>query len=411
MATKYVTFDQFRPENLGGSEPEPGQVKVGSDTVNFNNIKLHYNYGTEEEPIISDFLLELPECTTSGIRYRDDTKQGTEGPYTKRTASMMIRFSLDDPKVRNDMQKALDSLEGVHRATSEILGKYKGKVKLFSFDPKNPGETFKSPVYWPRDPTSGEKIKGKNPNVWVTLKSGKVNKTLFTGFDGKPVNWNLLENVDITFVPLLHFEKIFVGKVVSMKAQLVSAVLLKVVKSNTQTRQQDTLQRLKEKYGAGMQDEIEQQLAQLRMDRQDELASGGGGGGYSRGGGGNHSSSSNGGGGGGNYGGSGGYNDESGGGDYGSMHSIPPTDAASLNDFLGGAPSMTQAVPINIPMSVPTPGPAQTPGQMQNQGYQTPMGQQQQMHYQNPATQVSGPPVFNVGGGNPRMNIQTTRIS
>lgn len=386
MSNKYVTFDNFKPENLGGSEPEPGQAKVNGETINYNNIKLHYNYGTAEDPIISDFLLELPECTTTGIRYKDETKQGPEGPYTKRTASMMIRFDLDNPKLKSDLQKALESLDGVHRGTSEILGRFKGKVKLFSFDPKNPGETFKSPVYWPRDPNSGEKILGKNPNLWVNLKTMKTNKTLFTGLDGKPVDWKLLENVDITFVPLLHFEKIFVGKVVSMKAQLVSAVLLRVSESNTQTRQQDTLQKLKDKYGAGMQDEIEQQLAQLRMKRQDELAASSG----------SVSSTSS-------------SREASHDMSNGSIHSIP-TDASSLNDFLGGAPSMSTppsvphaaSIPLSVPHSLPTTASVPNP---QIHGFQT--------QTQTPASQVSGPPVFNVGvpTGGPRMNIQTTRIS
>ena len=314
-----VTYDQFNPTKLGGSEPIPTSFKKGNETISYNDIKLHYNYGTPEEPIISDLFFELPSVPAGGIRMKEEDAMGKNGPYKKQTHSMMIKLDLSDPATRGEIQKALDKMDEVHSRCCQVLAGCKGKVKMHDFDATRPGGMFKNPVYWPRDEVTGEKVKGKSPNIWVKLRNYKGNRTLFTDLNGHVVDWKLLTDVDITFVPLLHFEKVYVGAKASLQVHLASAIILKVTQSGTETRQTSTLERLKEKYGANLADSVEAQLAELRMARQETI----------------HAAPA-----------------EFGSTDYGTMHSVTPSaggvtaaapasEQASLQDFLSGAPSMT----------------------------------------------------------------------
>jgi len=141
---------------------------------------------------------------------------------------------------------------------------------MHDFDPLKPGGVFKNPVYWHRDEVSGEKIKGKNPNIWVKLRNYRTNKTLFTDLNGQVIDWKLLTDVNITMLPLLHFEKIYVGAKASIQVYLASAIILKIVPINTESRQVSTMEKLRTKYG-NLQDQVESQLAELRMSRQDSL--------------------------------------------------------------------------------------------------------------------------------------------
>lgn len=327
-----VTFDQFNASKLGGSEPIPMSIEKPNETIKYNEIKLHYNYGTNEEPVISDLFFELPTVSATGIRLKEEETNGKNGAYKKTNYSMMIRLDLSDPKTKNEIQVALDKMDELHARTCQVLGTCKGKVKMHDFDPQRPGGMFKNPVYWPRDEVTGEKVKGKSPNLWVKLRNYKNNKTLFTDLNGHVVDWKLLTDVDITCVPLLHFEKIYIGSKASLQVFLASAIIVKIVPMGTETRQTSTLERLKAKYGDSGVESVEAQLAELRMARQETLAS---------------TATSN----------------EFGTPDYGTMHSTIPSSStsssgtneqASLQDFLSGAPTMTtSSAPAPITLKLP----------------------------------------------------------
>jgi hypothetical protein len=331
-----VTFDQFNASKLGGSEPIPTSFKKGNDTIAYNDIKLHYNYGTPEEPVISDLFFELPAVSATGIRMKEEDANGKNGPYKKQTHSMMIKLDLSDPNTRGEIQAALDKMDEIHAKSCQLLSACKGKVKMHDFDAARPGGLFKNPVYWPRDEVTGEKVKGKSPNIWVKLRNYKTNKTLFTDLNNHVIDWKLLTDVDITFVPLLHFEKIYVGSKASLQVFLASAIIVKIVAIGTETRQTSTLEKLKKTYGANLADSVESQLADLRMARQETLS---------------HTATSN----------------EFGTQDYGTMHSTIPSqvsssssssqggssEQASLQDFLSNAPTMP--VPTTLKLNVPPP--------------------------------------------------------
>jgi hypothetical protein len=265
-----VSYENFIARNVGGSDPIQQTLKKQGGDINYNEIKLHYNYGTDNEPIIDDLFLELPETTASGIMAKEEDAMGQNGPYKKKSHSVMIKFDLSNQQNKPQYELALQKLDEVHAACCYLLGSCKGKVKMHDFDATRPGGMFKSPVYWPRDDNTGEKIKGKNPNLWVKLRAWKNSKALFTDVNGKAVSWDLLTDVDITFVPLIHIEKIYIGSKASLQISLASAIITRVVPLGTQTRQGSTLEKLKSKYGDGLAQSVEAQLAELRLARQEQ---------------------------------------------------------------------------------------------------------------------------------------------
>ena len=228
---------------------------------------------------------------------------------------MMFTFDLQD----QECVECLVKLDELHAGASRELGKFKGKAGMFDFNADNPGGMFKNPVYYKRDLVSGERVKGRNPSMWVKMNNWTNNKTLFTDLNGNSINWELLYDVEVSMIPLVHVEKIYIGGGKgSLQMKMISGVVTSVVRINTQSRQTRTIQRLKEKH-SGLADTVAEQLAQLTMDKQDMLDS--------------HSPQP--------QDGSGGQNSS------GQMHQIPSSsgkfqsDSKQLNDFLRGAPTQT----------------------------------------------------------------------
>ena len=266
-------YTNFIGSHVKGSKPVSKSFENNNGKVSYNEVPLTYNYGTEESPIIDSCFFECPEVSSfGGINIKTETKPPrNEGdpPYVKKSYSIMFSFDLQDP----ECVACLEKLDQLHVGTAQALEKYKGDLSMFSFKAEHPGELFKHPVYYKMDPATCERIKGRNPSVWVKLNDWKTNKTLFTDLAGNKVDWALLEDVELKLVPLLHIEKIYVGGgKASLQVKLVSAVITDIIPINTKTRQTRTLDRLKAK--AGLADSVAAQLAELRMAKQDTLDDG-----------------------------------------------------------------------------------------------------------------------------------------
>ena len=208
--TTIVTYDQFSSTNLIGSEPDPDSFKKGNETISFNNIKLSYQYGTSQNPLINDLFFEFPELSASSIRVKEEDATGKNGPYKKQTFSMMLIFDILNEKNKDTSMLAINKFNELHAGCSQILGANKGKLKIFDYNSQSPGAAFKNPIYRPRDENTGEIVAGKNPSLWVKMRSFKNNRTLFTDVDGHVIDWSLLKDVEIKCIPLVHIEKIFV---------------------------------------------------------------------------------------------------------------------------------------------------------------------------------------------------------
>lgn len=333
---KYLeTAEPVNKTFFSGNEPEEKKIETGKEVVKYFEQKLFYNYGTETEPIIQDVLIEGPLMKVAGLRIKDEgmkkSKKGDD--YHKLNYSMMFVFDLADPRTKEESLKCLEIFKEAYLGSAKVLVPYKGKVGMHHFDPEHPEASLKDFVYWPRD-NNGDIVKGKNPNIWANFKTYGPHKTLITDLNGKAIDWALLKDADIEIVPLFHIESNFIGTSKKVKVNLKSGIVTKIVPTASETCQGGTLDRLKKKYGGQLEDEVESQLASLRLQRQETLSA--------------PSPSSH-----------------SEFGDNGTMHAMKSEntgsqDKQSIQDFLSGAPSVSSAVTqsggaqsVSLPPSLP----------------------------------------------------------
>lgn len=269
-----ITIDQFEISRVIGLEPVAKQMtdEKTKQAITYNEIELLYNYGTDEEPIVSSLYIELPEVSASGIYKKDEgMRMGKNGPYPKISYSTKITFDLAKQDTREELQKCIAQLHDLYMKTSEIMGEHKGKLRYPKFDPKNPEVLYKNPVIAPSD-AAGVAIDGKNPYMYLKLNPFGANKTVYVDLAGTTQNWNSLENVFMRGVPLIHFSNLYCGAKPSLQCKMVNMVITHVEPAGGANRQVGTVERLQAKYGKGAVDNVAAQLATLNMARQESLA-------------------------------------------------------------------------------------------------------------------------------------------
>ncbi|CAH6420746.1 Hypothetical protein HVR_LOCUS1278 [uncultured virus] len=266
----FATYNDYTNTRLSCTPPEQKTVPgtgPGTDKppAFYYQVPLMYNFGTPEVRALNDFMFEGCEMETGfGIQ----SKPGQSGRLEH---TVMVRFDSNNP----EHTRLLESVGQIHAGCCFILQQYKGAVKLYDFNATAPGGLFKSPVYRPRDDMTGDYIQGRAPSMFLKLFSrGKppmVEQTLFTGLDGKPIPWTLLQGVEMKFIPLIHVKRIYVGGgKASLQMEVVSAVVTSIRARNTTTRQMGTIQRLQQSRPE-LIDTVAAQIAKLTIDRQDQM--------------------------------------------------------------------------------------------------------------------------------------------
>lgn len=267
MSNQFVTYDQFDGNMLKAIAPSTNSFELKGSTITYHDIKFLYNYGTHEKPIVTGCYFELPEIEATGIKLRQEDAVNKKGEsYVKKSYSMMFRYNLQNPEIT----LCLTKIRELYMSVAKIVGQYKGKVGLPHFDFERPFGTITDPIYYMRDEGTGEVVEGTNPTQWVQLLNYATNKSVFTDLEGNSIDWSLLQDVELKLVPLLHVQMIRIGTHKTIKFSLVSAIVTHIQAANSSTRQNSTLERLRQKNSA-LTEQVASQLAQLRMDRQDSL--------------------------------------------------------------------------------------------------------------------------------------------
>ena len=237
----------------------------------YHEIPLQYKYGDR----VSDFLMEWPELYSNG------GLNEKPGPTGRPEQSIMVSLP---PK---DETKVLaDKINAIHKACCQIIGKCKGAVKMFDFDPNAPGQSFKNPIYKSRDKVTGEIIEGRDSAFFLKcFKRGygaTEEKTLFhrpvkVMKDGKEViqyetiPWELVKGVELRFIPLVHVKKIYVGGgKASLQMEVVSAVVTYLAGKGSTSKQMATIESLVGK-NPNIVSSLEEQIAKLTMTRQSQI--------------------------------------------------------------------------------------------------------------------------------------------
>jgi len=234
-------------------------------------IPLMYNFALtiEGDRKLNDFLYEGCEMESP---YGITCNEGQSG---RKEYSVMCKFDLNDA----ENVRFIESTNQIHWGCAHILHSMKGVVKLPHFNKDNPemieGTGLKNPIFRPRDPTTSEVIQGRAPSMYLKLfnrgKPPMVEQTLFTGLDGKPIPWALLQGVEMKFFPLILVKRIYIGGgKASIQMEVQSAIVTFIRARNTSTRQMTTIQRLQQARPA-LQDTVSAQLAKLTLDRQEQM--------------------------------------------------------------------------------------------------------------------------------------------
>jgi hypothetical protein len=269
----YSTYSDFTVTRLSCTPSEqktiPGtgpQSTPPSPAQYYYQIPLMYNFGTTDNRILNDFLFEGCEMDTHfGIQ----SKPGQSGRVEH---SVMCRFDGNN----TEHNRFIESVGQIHAGCAYIISQMKGAVKLYNFNAQMAEATgLKNPIYRARDEVTGEVIQGRAPSMFLKLFSrGKppmLEQTLFTGLDGKPISWALMQGVEMKFIPLIHVKRIYVGGgKASIQMEVVSAVVTSIRARNTTSRQLGTIQRLQQARPE-LADSVAAQLSKLTTDRQDQM--------------------------------------------------------------------------------------------------------------------------------------------
>lgn len=249
--------------------------KTEAPAINYYTIGLSYNYGTDSKQILDTFFLELPPCISSGIMLNTQ--------FGKSNYQMQLKFKGECQEVvcqkwEEIYQRILSILE----SKSAFCGNF-----LSNFEAKNPGNVLRRPLYIRTDPQTKKRVEGVAPSLYAKLyhrQYGTISeKTLFIDPQGKEIDWKCLYNVDVELIPVLQMSDLFVGGKLSIRFQMVSAIVLDLRPRNSSSRQVDTLEDLAQ--DETLVSKVSEQIQSLMKDREnfdpEEITAKGGKGGKS----------------------------------------------------------------------------------------------------------------------------------
>lgn len=261
-STKIVSYDNVDIGKISCTSPQQKPVPDTPGTF-YYNISIFYNYGTSESQEVNSFNIEGPELVSNGGIIIKESP-GKEGKPPRMEHSILVSLPTSKPAVK----QFCDTINGIHAGCSYIVGQCKGTVGMPHFRPDMAEATgFTNPVYMPRDKTTSEIIQGRDPSIFLKLIKGAYKKTLFTTPDKTPIDWKYLQGVELSFIPLISIEKIYIGSSkIRLQMKLISAVVTSIVAINSETSQIATSKRLLDER-PGVMETLSAQLSRLMTDR------------------------------------------------------------------------------------------------------------------------------------------------
>ena len=255
MQFNQITNETYQTENIiFGNVSQKTVPNVNPPSV-YNEIVIEYNYGDANTQVRAPLLWELPEVTTSlGI-----TESEMSG---RKKFSIPITLNVFS---NQEHEKSVKIMDSIYKSCADNIFKNKAALKLPKFlinDPEACG--FKHPIYYPRDKVTLEIVPGKSPSLYLALSIRKDSRTVFCGLDEKPIAWDLLKNVQMSFIPLIQLEKIYVGGgKPSLQMKLVSAIVTSVIAKSSVIRQKSTIERLRQN-NPGLVNNVSKQIEVLK---------------------------------------------------------------------------------------------------------------------------------------------------
>jgi len=271
-----VNWKDFDPERLVKTniekrtitpKPDPTKPNEVPKPIDEQWIPQMYRYLTTDvkgnkSEVIGELCVELPVITSSdGIK----TEKG-------KGSSILCVFDQNKEDVKDFSEKFCVSYRNV---LLERLFTCRGHMSSIA-GAENTTEikgSLKSLLYIPTDPNTNQPIAGKNPVKYFKLidfgEGFKRRETQFTepsidSVTGKPkvIEWDILRNVKIGFIPLVKF-KLYHRSKVMLEATIISAVVVSIEKSGMDNRQIDTCQQISQ--DKVIMESLERQLKNIRL--------------------------------------------------------------------------------------------------------------------------------------------------
>lgn len=249
----YVKTADLDPSKVSGKELETKTVN-NEPGKTYLQIPLQYEYLSGKDVV----RIQLPKVQCSGIK-----------PNKFQAGNFLINVRFD--KSNPDCQMFITKFQQVFNVTCDILFQQRKAAKLPYFDPKIPEATkYRSALFYPTDKKTNEPQLDQDPIMQIKLfKYGvhpNISCSLFTDLKKKPIDWDLLNNVSMTIIPLISIQKIYIGSNPSLQVKLVSAVVCSVRGRGSETMQDDAInEELLANPDADF--ELEEQLAQMMASK------------------------------------------------------------------------------------------------------------------------------------------------
>lgn len=209
--------------------------KEGDPIVKYYEIPIRQEYAGGIKDVCR---IEFPFVKSSGIV----TRKETDG---RLTYSIQLKFSMKDPKT----VKFIENWNKMYKHLGTKI--VENRMKLGSTPLNVKEETvemiFKNPMYFPIDKLTGELIPNRDPSMFVKLFNYGKAKSQFFGLDMKPIDWKVLENVEIEHAPIVQIKKIyFGGGKCSLQMQMDETVVKSISTQTAETSQGDLVKSILE---------------------------------------------------------------------------------------------------------------------------------------------------------------------
>lgn len=249
MPSNYVNFRDFDPAKLTISTVEAKPIP-DMKGQNYRSVNIVYNYGTEANEIYDQVLLEYPDVrSTEGIK--------VEEMFGRVSCSIRAQFNSSEEHVM-----FLEKMDQAYEKLVQDLLSYSSQLGM-RVNKDNIKTLFTNPVYRPVD-ENGKPIPGRSPKSFLKLINWSKSKTLFTDLDAKPIDWDLLKEVEMEYRPLVNWSNIYVGGgKIRLQQKVLSAVVTRAVALNTETLQLKSIEEIKSNQPSRVE-ELRIQLEKLK---------------------------------------------------------------------------------------------------------------------------------------------------
>lgn len=276
MDTLFTTFDTFETERMVKTSLDTKQSKPRADpnnpsappqSVTYQVTSLQYEYDVKDEKTgqvtknVAPLAVEAPELfSPMGIA----TKFNSNG---YEAASLFTIFDFRKGEVKNFCSlgeshtgMAAGFWQQLYSWCLNRIWELRSQIPTVQRLPAKEAllGMFAYPIYFSRDPSTGDVVSGSNPSKYFNLlcrgKPGSAmrKETLFkapivTGEVGgkkqfQTIPWDLLKNVEMVFKPVITFKQLYIGGgKVSLQFEITSAVVKSATPINSTSAQKESL--------------------------------------------------------------------------------------------------------------------------------------------------------------------------